>query len=250
MRKRHLAALVAAAALVASATSGADPAGQPISYNTSGDPANDATSNQVVNGGSNGSSGYSNGSSNGGTNGDSGSAGYSNGHTGNGHTGNGYASNGGSTTGYSGSGGNGSTSYGGTSEPDILKHGTGVSHLALLAGGNEVSPEGKADAGDENGKGAASLSLDPEAGTLCFGLVVNNIDGPVAAHIHQGKAGHNGPVVVPLKAPDGGNPGAVSGCIENVDRALLHAIHAHPWAYYVNIHTSAYPQGAIRGQIF
>lgn len=137
----------------------------------------------------------------------------------------------------------------GSGDAEILRHGTGASHLALLAGGNEVDKDGKADAGDEDGKGAVSLSVDPEAGKLCFGIVVNNIDGPVGAHIHQGKAGRNGPVVVPLKAPDGGNPGASSGCIENVDRAVLHAIHAHPWAYYVNVHTGAYPDGAVRGQI-
>jgi hypothetical protein len=259
MRKRHLAALVAAAALAAGGTVWADAASQPISYNSSGDPANDASSNHIVNGGDahggtdHGGTGhwaYNGGTSNGYAGNGGTSNGGSNGYAGNGGAPNGYGGHGSSTNGYASNGGTDSGAYGSGGEPDILKHGTGVSHLALLAGGNEVSKDGKAAAGDEDGKGAASLSLDPEAGTLCFGVVVNNIDGPVAAHIHQGKAGHNGPVVVPLKAPDGGNPGAVSGCIENVDRALLHAIHAHPWAYYVNIHTSAYPDGAIRGQIF
>lgn len=221
MRRQHLAALVAAAALAASGASWGDTASQPISYNTTGDSAKDASSNHVADA-HGGAYGATQGSGE-------------------------YAANG-----NSGYGANGSSGYGATggSEPAILKHGTGVSHLALLDGGNEVSKDGKADAGDEDGRGAASISIDPEAGTLCFGLVVNNVDGPVAAHIHQGKAGHNGPVVVTLKAPDGGNPGAASGCIPNVDRVLLQAIHAHPWAYYVNVHSSAYPDGAIRGQVF
>lgn len=131
----------------------------------------------------------------------------------------------------------------------ILKHGTGVSHVALLAGGNEVSSTGKADAGDPDGNGAAAINIDPEAGKICFGLVVNNIDGPVAAHIHQGKAGRNGPVVITLKAPESGDPGSASGCVDNVDRILLQTIHAHPWAYYVNVHSGAYPDGAVRGQL-
>lgn len=131
----------------------------------------------------------------------------------------------------------------------ILKHGTGVSHVALLAGGNEVSSTGKADAGDPDGNGAAAINIDPEAGKICFGLVVNNIDAPVAAHIHQGKAGRNGPVVVTLKAPTSGDPGSASGCVDNVDRILLQTIHAHPWAYYVNVHSGAYPDGAVRGQL-
>lgn len=267
MRKRHLAALVAAAALAASGPGWADTASQPMTYNTSGDPAKDASSNHVADNGSHGSNGATYHGGDKGANGDShGGGGYKGGaHNGGSYNG-GSGYNGGVSAngGYSGGGGysasnggyssgndtSGGGAYGGGAEPDILKHGTGVSHVALLAGGNEVSKDGKANAGDEDGKGAASLSLDPEAGTLCFGVVVNNIDGPVAAHIHQGKAGQNGEVVVPLTAPESGNPGAVSGCIHHVDRALLHAIHAHPWAYYVNVHTSAYPDGAIRGQIF
>lgn len=131
----------------------------------------------------------------------------------------------------------------------ILAHGSGVSHQALLAGGNEVSRDGKADAGDPDGNGAASISIDPEAGKLCFAIVVNNLDAPVAAHIHQARAGQNGPVVVTLKAPERGDPGTSSGCVDNVDRLLLQAIHAHPWAYYVNVHSGAYPDGAARGQL-
>lgn len=132
----------------------------------------------------------------------------------------------------------------------LLTTGAGGSHLALLMGGNEVGATGKADAGDPDGKGSASITLDPAAGRLCFALTVSSIDGPVAAHVHQGAAGRNGPVVVALEAPREGNPGSASGCVSNVDADLLRAIHARPWAYYVNIHTGAYPDGALRGQLF
>lgn len=157
-----------------------------------------------------------------------------------------HASNGGQAVNGSGTIENGDTAGG----DGLLAHGTGVSHLAQLAGGNEVSSTGKADAGDADGNGAASISIDPEAGKLCFALVVNNIDAPVAAHIHRGTAGRNGPVVVTLQAPSSGDPGSASGCVHNVDRALLQLIHAHPWAYYVNVHSGVYPDGAVRGQLF
>lgn len=158
-----------------------------------------------------------------------------------------YETSGGATTGTTT--GNGYQDTGGGGSDSLLAHGSGVSHQALLFGGNEVSPEGKADAGDPDGNGAASISIDPEAGKLCFAIVVNNLDNPVAAHIHQGRAGTNGPVVVALKAPEHGDPGTSSGCVDNVDRILLQTIHAHPWAYYVNVHSSAYPDGAARGQL-
>lgn len=248
MRKRQLAALVAAAALAASAPGWAGSEGQPMSYNTTGNSANDASSNHMA-----GGEGYAHGGgeAHGGAYPPGGMDAHGGAYAHNGGDAHGgdYAHGGGNGE-YGGNGG-GSGEYGGdASSPDLLKHGTGVSQQALLDGGNEVGQDGKAAAGEEDGRGAASLSLDPEAGTLCFGIVVNNLDGPVAAHIHQGAAGYNGPVVITLKAPDSGDPGASSGCITQVDRALLHAIHAHPWAYYVNVHTGAYPDGAIRGQLY
>lgn len=154
---------------------------------------------------------------------------------------------GGATTGAANGAANGAAT---TSNDSLLMHGTGVSQQALLAGGNEVGSDGKADAGDPDGNGAASISIDPEAGKLCFAIVVNNLDAPVAAHLHQGTAGRNGPVVVTLKAPDSGDPGTASGCVDNVDRMLLQTIHAHPWAYYINVHSGAYPDGAVRGQLY
>lgn len=161
-----------------------------------------------------------------------------------------YAYNGGGM-GYQASNGGGSDTPSGSTGGDdgLLAHGSGVSHQALLAGGNEVSSTGKADAGDADGNGAGSISIDPEAGKVCFALVVNNIDAPVAAHIHQGAAGRNGPVVVTLRAPASGDPGSSSGCVDNVDRAVLQLIHAHPGAYYINVHSGLYPDGAVRGQL-
>jgi len=67
----------------------------------------------------------------------------------------------------------------------------------------------------------------------------------IAAHIHQAVAGMNGGVVVPLTISSSGQ---VSNC-EDVEKDLIKAIRQNPQGYYINIHTSAIPTGAIRGQL-
>ena len=86
---------------------------------------------------------------------------------------------------------------------------------------------------------------DPDV--ICYTITVKDITLPAtAAHIHVGATGINGNVVVPLKAPDAN--GAASGCV-NSTRSLVAAILANPSGYYANVHTTDYPNGAIRGQL-
>jgi hypothetical protein len=65
------------------------------------------------------------------------------------------------------------------------------------------------------------------------------------AHIHQAPKGVNGPIVVPLIAPIGGSS---AGCA-TVDPLLGQAIADEPRGFYVNVHTTMFPGGAIRGQL-
>lgn len=48
-----------------------------------------------------------------------------------------------------------------------------------------------------------------------------------------------------LEAP---KTGSAKGC-KSADVALIHAIMQNPTNYYVNVHTVAFPKGAIRGQL-
>jgi hypothetical protein len=116
----------------------------------------------------------------------------------------------------------------------------------VLSGKNEISADGKKRAGDSDGFGVFAATT--EAGKLCYALAVGGLDTPVAAHIHQAKRNKNGPVVIPLTQPPTGDPGASSACI-TPDPALLAAIRKHPNRYYVNVHTEAFRDGAIRGQL-
>ena len=125
-----------------------------------------------------------------------------------------------------------------------------VKSLALFAdlnGRNELDATTlQPGAGDPDGFGSASVTINGTS--LCFGITVGNLDTPTMAHIHKGRKFENGPVVVPLTPPTAGNPGASSGCV-TVDAALAGDILAHPRAYYVNVHTAAFPAGAVRGQL-
>jgi hypothetical protein len=113
--------------------------------------------------------------------------------------------------------------------------------FAVLKGSNQ--PTG----GDRNGNGSASVTFD---GTrLCWGITVANISTPVGAHIHKGKRGKDGSIVVPLEQPTSGDPGASSGCT-TVSAALARAIRRNPGNYYVNVHSDQFGGGAIRGQLF
>lgn len=126
--------------------------------------------------------------------------------------------------------------------------------FAVLVGGNEVSAAGQANQGNLSGFGTAtaniSIAVGAATGTVCFGITVRGIDAPTAAHIHQARAGLSGPIVVGLTAPLTGNPGASSGCVNNVAVALINQLRLNPANFYVNVHTGLFPAGALRGQLF
>ncbi len=100
---------------------------------------------------------------------------------------------------------------------------------------------------DEDGSGTASVTLDPDAGTACWDLSVEDIDPVTQSHIHEGGEGESGDVIVPLDTD--GFEGSSEGCIEDQDADALQAIIDDPSGYYVNVHNDAFPAGAIRGQL-
>ncbi|MBA3267249.1 MAG: CHRD domain-containing protein [Acidimicrobiia bacterium] len=65
-----------------------------------------------------------------------------------------------------------------------------------------------------------------------------------AAHIHEAPPGAPGPVVQGLIAPTRGRS---AGCLTNY--ALAADIAADPGDYYVNVHNTPFPGGAVRGQL-
>ena len=99
--------------------------------------------------------------------------------------------------------------------------------------------------GDPDGIGFATVTVNPGQGVLCYELSVSGIAPATAAHIHEAPPGVAGPVVVELLPP---TDGSSSDCIQ-VGRALAKEILQDPADYYVNVHNTEFPAGALRGQL-
>jgi CHRD domain len=111
-----------------------------------------------------------------------------------------------------------------------------VEFLVPLQGSQEVD-----GSGDPDGMGLAHLFINDVGPTIDWSITVENIAlPPTGAHIHQGVAGTNGPVVVDFS-------GQLSGT--GLMDADLANVLANPTGFYVNIHNSNFIGGAVRGQL-
>lgn len=113
-------------------------------------------------------------------------------------------------------------------------------YVATLTGAMEVG------GGDPDGYGEAEITVSDIVDQICWDLEDIRGIGPItAAHIHAGAQGTNGPPVFTLRrANEGGYKGCASASEWTGDR-----IKGNPHLFYVNVHTSEYPNGAIRGQL-
>lgn len=97
--------------------------------------------------------------------------------------------------------------------------------------------------GSPTGSGTAVIRLKRATLQVCWRLAVRGIDKPLSSDIRKAPPGKNGPVSVPL-----GPRYEATGCVK-VPRATLVAVAKRPKAYYVDVHTRKYFDGAIRGQL-
>ena len=113
-----------------------------------------------------------------------------------------------------------------------------------LLGANEVGT-----AGDPDGSGTADVTVNPGTGEVCWEITVEGLDPVILGHIHEAPAGTNGGVVVDFMLTQADFvDGTASGCT-TVDRALAKEILKDSDGYYVNVHTTTVPSGALRGQL-
>jgi hypothetical protein len=117
-----------------------------------------------------------------------------------------------------------------------------------LSGSQEVPPA------TTSGAGTADILVSPsKCQTAASGLWCSAVTGTVttsgvastAAHIHQGKTGQNGPVIITLtKTSD--NTWAVPPFTFLSDAQYIAYVDGD---LYVNVHSAEYPGGQVRGQL-
>jgi hypothetical protein len=119
-----------------------------------------------------------------------------------------------------------------------------IRYLASMDGDQEFPGPGDAD-----GSGFASIGIDAANGSVCWNVDYADVDGTLTGmHIHDGDPGVAGPIVVTLNL-NGPISGVLSDCISGIEPGVLAAIVADPGGHFINLHSSSFPAGAIRGQI-
>lgn len=134
-----------------------------------------------------------------------------------------------------------------------------------LNGRHEIGMGGASSAlvGDLNaGANAYVFGVDGNPAVLCYLIVdVKKLDEITqapgngrAAHIHEGMRDANGPVVANLAWPQDGQASdclteGQAGKFPTNEAGIVQRILKNPNSFYVNIHNSAHPNGAIRGQL-
>jgi hypothetical protein len=147
-------------------------------------------------------------------------------------------------------------------KPNVPGNAKGQSVLnfrAHLSGDQEVPQR------ETKARGEAVFQLSKDGLELSYKIIVANLDNISMAHIHVAPAGTNGPVVVwlyPPAPPAILKPGTTNGILQSgvIRKAnLVGSLAGHELSdlvdlmanegTYVNIHTSQFPAGEIRGQI-
>ncbi|MCD6064608.1 MAG: hypothetical protein K0R82_2519, partial [Flavipsychrobacter sp.] len=98
------------------------------------------------------------------------------------------------------------------------------------------------------GVGVTTLFISDDIDSACLETTVNGLTGPItAAHIHAGPVGVAGPVVLDLSPFITGNRIKATMTGLTVNPTLLSNLLSG--MYYINVHTTAYPNGEVRGQL-
>ena len=118
---------------------------------------------------------------------------------------------------------------------------------------------------DTDAQGQAIFQVNDEGTAISYKLNVANIENVTQAHIHLAPAGSNGGIVAwlyPAAPPSQLIPGRTQGTLgegEITASSLVGSLTGKPLSdllaamrnggAYVNVHTSQFPPGEIRGQI-
>lgn len=115
--------------------------------------------------------------------------------------------------------------------------------FAELRGANEVPPAGS------TAVGAAFVTVDGNDVITYEVSIAGLTSQPSQAHIHENVAGQNGALVLALATlPSAFQKGRVKGTIQ-VDSEIAKRMRQNPNTFYVDVHSNAFPDGELRGQL-
>ncbi|MCO7201829.1 CHRD domain-containing protein [Pseudoalteromonas sp. OANN1] len=117
-----------------------------------------------------------------------------------------------------------------------------VSVITFKLDGSQQVPMNESSA-----MGYGYASYDSTDGELYLRAVTMGVDDATAAHIHTGRIGMNGDVLVVLEQDDEVMTDWVTPDDTMIDEATLNVLLSG--GHYVNVHTPELPNGEIRGQI-
>jgi len=118
-----------------------------------------------------------------------------------------------------------------------------------LTGNDEAGTTPPTPPGDLTATGQALVTVNTATNEVCGNLSATNLAPFNGFHIHKGdEETRNGPIVVDW-APPTGSTAPFSKCVIASSAALAQDIATHPENYYVNVHTTAFPAGAISAQL-
>jgi len=117
--------------------------------------------------------------------------------------------------------------------------------LSWSRGGRPISAKLPPVAPNLLGSGTFVARSNIGQGRICWKLTVTGLADVTAAHIHYATGPNATQIAVPLALPTPFT-GTATGCA-NAARALVKQILVKPGNFYVNVHTTTYPSGAISG---
>jgi len=145
----------------------------------------------------------------------------------------------------------------------LLLTGTALGALALgiapvVAG---AAPKSKTFVIDATGRGVSggmglqtsgyakgTITVNTGTDQVCYRIRDKGLGSIQLAHIHAGKKGVDGGVVVTLNVNVFNSKAKAATCVK-VSAPIVRSMFKTPGLYYFNVHTAAFPNGAVRAQL-
>ena len=115
-----------------------------------------------------------------------------------------------------------------------------ATHFRAVLNGDNVP-----GAADTDGWGRVRIDIHRTTHRLCADLEIRSIGPVTSAQIYRGGPGAAGEPVARLERPDDDD----SWDCKPIGDALAQEIESNPSAFYVEVRTEEFPNGAIRGQL-